>query len=103
MRKYLLLAVGLAVALALLVACSSGSAGPSGSSSSGSTGDPSPSGQTIVNERCSRCHALTRIQGARKSGQDWDATVTRMDSHGLQLTPAEKAAVVDYLAATYGP
>jgi hypothetical protein len=59
-------------------------------------------GGELVAEKCTQCHSLDRIQGARKSEADWDATVSRMQGNGLKITDAEKAAIVGYLAKTYG-
>jgi Quinohemoprotein amine dehydrogenase A, alpha subunit, haem binding len=90
----------LILSVALVGAVVSGCSGGSG----GSTGDQTgaASGEALVNEKCTRCHSLDRIQGARKSPEDWQATVSRMQGNGLKVTDAEKATIVDYLAATYG-
>lgn len=60
------------------------------------------SGEALVQERCTQCHDLTRIQSAAKTREEWDATVTRMIGKGASLNETEKVAVLDYLAATYG-
>ncbi len=58
---------------------------------------------TLVQERCTVCHSLDRIQGARYSAAEWKVVVDRMISHGAQLTPQEETIVVDWLVANYGP
>lgn len=55
-------------------------------------------GAQLVNGKCSRCHNLDRVENAKKSRPEWDTTVDRMISNGLQVTAGEKAAIVDYLA-----
>jgi len=54
-----------------------------------------------MNERCSGCHAIERVQTAKKRKADWEATVARMKAKGTKLNDAETAALVDFLAATY--
>lgn len=67
---------------------------------------PEPSatldGQALVAQRCSVCHSLTRIQQSSKNEAQWEATVARMIGKGAKLSPQERAAVVQYLAQTYG-
>ena len=88
---YALAVLGLLVLLlsTLLAAC-------------GTAGDePELDGQALVQERCSECHDLARVQSASKSRQEWQSTVERMVELGAELNEAEQAAVVDYLAETY--
>ncbi len=59
-------------------------------------------GATLVDTRCSICHSTARIKSAHKTRDEWDQTVTRMIGKGAQLTDEEKAALIDYLAKTYG-
>jgi cytochrome c5 len=58
-------------------------------------------GKALMNERCTVCHTTERIQAAKKSKADWQATVARMKANGAKLNDAETAALVDFLAATY--
>jgi hypothetical protein len=82
----------------LLAAC-----GSSGSSSSGSSSGTPLSGQALMQERCSVCHSLERIQSAQKTADQWKTTVDRMINHGAQLTSSEETTLIDYLAQTYHP
>ena len=79
---------------------STGGATASGAAQAGagSTSDPSQ----LVAQKCSRCHPIQRVQAAHKDQAGWSRTVDRMMTHGLQVTAAEKSAIVGYLAATYG-
>ncbi len=53
----------------------------------------------IVQSQCTRCHGVERIQAAQYDKAGWAATVTRMrNTHGAQLTDAQAAAVIDFLA-----
>ena len=58
-------------------------------------------GQTLVEERCAKCHDLKRVESATKTREEWTANVERMVSQGAELDEAEQQAVIDYLAETY--
>ena len=58
-------------------------------------------GKALVEERCTVCHNLQTVSGAKKSRDAWQSTVERMIGKGAQLNDAEKAAVVDYLTEAY--
>ncbi len=58
-------------------------------------------GEKLVQERCSVCHSLSRIESKSASHDQWEQTVNRMIANGAQLNEEEKQLVIDYLAATY--
>jgi hypothetical protein len=58
-------------------------------------------GKALTEERCTVCHNLQTVSGAKKSRDAWQSTVERMIGKGAQLDDAEKAAVVDYLTEAY--
>ena len=58
-------------------------------------------GKTLVQNSCSACHTLDRIQNAHKNVENWKTTVERMVSKGAQLNSAEQIMVIDFLAKTY--
>ena len=58
-------------------------------------------GLALMNERCTVCHDAVRIQSAKKSRADWEATATKMKAKGAKLTDAETTLLVDFLTATY--
>lgn len=62
--------------------------------------DESP--EELVEERCSECHALTTVKVARKTNEEWEATVERMVELGARLSDEQAQEVVDYLSETYG-
>lgn len=62
---------------------------------------PAPDGQALVQERCTDCHSLERVERARKAKAEWQATVERMVKKGAQLSQKEQTAVIQYLAETY--
>jgi hypothetical protein len=93
-RRVKALALVLALSTVVTVGCSSRTSSPA------ATG--AVSGEAVMSEKCTRCHSLDRIQVARKSAAGWKATVSRMQGHGLQISDAEKAAVVEYLSKAHG-
>jgi hypothetical protein len=58
-------------------------------------------GQSLVQERCTKCHDLGRVTQANKTEEEWKSTVERMVSKGANLNSAEQEAVIQYLADTY--
>lgn len=56
-------------------------------------------GESLVGTKCTSCHSLDRVNGAKKTKQGWNLTIGRMISNGLVVTDDEKAAIVDYLTA----
>jgi hypothetical protein len=58
-------------------------------------------GKSLVEERCTNCHDLGRVERAKKTEEEWKATVERMVGKGAQLSQEEQALVVQYLAEAY--
>ena len=64
---------------------------------------PDVAGKDIVVRVCTKCHGPGNITKKRLSRDDWDDQVADMVERGAKATPKERAAVVDYLAANFGP
>ncbi|MBC7228524.1 MAG: hypothetical protein H5T61_15040 [Thermoflexales bacterium] len=62
---------------------------------------PAADGATLLQERCTACHTLDRVESARKTAEEWERTVVRMIGRGAKLTEAERAVLVEYLAEHY--
>ena len=58
-------------------------------------------GKALVEERCSVCHDLNRVESAKKTGDEWKSNVERMVGKGAKLTEAEQTVVIDYLTEAY--
>jgi peptide/nickel transport system substrate-binding protein len=58
-------------------------------------------GATLLQERCTKCHDLKRVEAAKKTADQWQSTVERMVSKGAQLNAEEQKVLIEYLAATY--
>lgn len=63
----------------------------------------SSKGASLLQERCTACHSLSRVTQAQKTREQWEQTVVRMVGKGAQLNADERAALIKYLAETYGP
>ena len=74
--------------------------------SQSSTATPDPTtmyeGATLVQERCTVCHTLSRVERVKYTASEWQTIVDNMIQKGAQLTPDEKTIVEKYLIATYG-
>lgn len=60
-------------------------------------------GERLVQERCTACHSLVRVEQAQKSQEGWEKTVSRMVDKGAEYQQEEQTSLVEYLAETYGP
>jgi hypothetical protein len=58
-------------------------------------------GKTLLQERCTTCHDLRRVERAKKTEEEWKATVERMVVKGAKLSQVEQEVVIQYLAETY--
>src|SRR5579863_4352100 len=58
----------------------------------------------LMQRRCSKCHNLDRVIGARKDAQGWLATVSRMRAlPGAGISDTEAQTIVSYLASQNRP
>jgi hypothetical protein len=99
MRQRLFTAIFIFIAIAVLFsACSSGSSSRTSTPAATTALD----GATLIQERCSRCHPLSRVTTARHTATEWQTIVDQMIRRGASLNANEETVVVEYLAATYG-
>ena len=64
---------------------------------------PDVAGKDVVVRVCTKCHGPGNIAKKRLNRDDWDDQVADMVERGAKATPEELAAVVDYLATSFGP
>jgi len=74
---------------------------PQATAKPATTTAPAADGAALLESRCTTCHDLTRVKAAKKTKDQWTASVAVMISKGAQLTAAEQTIVVDYLSKTY--
>ncbi len=86
----------LSASLALLTACASNTLTATSSALSSSQG------AALVQERCTACHDISRVEGSRFSASEWKTVVDQMIARGAQLSPDEETVVVSWLASNYG-
>lgn len=54
-----------------------------------------------VAQACTQCHGADQIAGQRMSRDGWRDTVARMVANGAQISDADQARIVGYLAASF--
>jgi hypothetical protein len=89
--SFISILLGIFLIVVFLAACGSG----------GGTTPTALDGQTLMQERCSVCHSLSRVTSAHKTSAQWQTTVDRMVTRGAQLKPAEEQVLLAYLDANY--
>ena len=92
--------ISLSALLLYIAACSAAS--PTASTTS-SASTNALDGASLVQERCTMCHPLSRIENSRHSAAEWKTIVDTMISRGAQLSADEETALVNWLAANYAP
>jgi len=91
------------VLTALVIAASMGAGAVAQDQSGGAPhAPPAGPGLTLINERCSACHATEQVFGVRKAPDDWASTVQAMIDRGADLNADEQKAVVAYLGTNFG-
>jgi cytochrome c5 len=58
-------------------------------------------GQALLQDRCTVCHGLGGVERAKKTEEEWKATVERMVGKGAELDEAEQELLIKYLAEMY--
>jgi cytochrome c5 len=58
-------------------------------------------GKSLLEEQCTVCHDLGRVERAKKTEEEWKTTVERMVGKGAQLNEVEQELVIKYLTETY--
>lgn len=88
--------LGALVAVAMLAMARGQAAGPAGL-------PPGP-GRDLVLGSCQTCHSLNYLTESKGiSRSQWDGLLSAMQQYGLQVTPANRKAMLDYLATYLGP
>jgi hypothetical protein len=59
-------------------------------------------GQELVEDVCTYCHNLDRLQGKELSREEWRGLIKGMVSEGAPVTDEEFSAILDYLEKHYG-
>jgi quinoprotein glucose dehydrogenase len=57
----------------------------------------------LVEKTCASCHVIAQVILQRKNADQWAGTVDKMIGYGAQVSDADYAKIVDYLAKHHGP
>jgi hypothetical protein len=99
--------ISIILIILVLSACSSTNVSQATEPLSGSTSSPASTttieGATLVSQRCTVCHSISRIETAHYSAAEWQTIVDSMIQRGARLTSDEETIAVNYLAVKYGP
>jgi hypothetical protein len=64
---------------------------------------PDGPNRAVVMRKCGFCHDMSMVVGTGgRSREGWNGTIEDMVSYGMDITPAERGLVLEYLA-TYLP
>jgi hypothetical protein len=61
-----------------------------------------PEAIRLLNRACTTCHGLDRVQGLRKSADEWRVTLVDMRERGAQLSDQELEQLVEWLGRVWG-
>ena len=63
---------------------------------------PDGDGRQLVEQRCTLCHDLDRIAGAKRDARDWSSIVANMVDRGAPASAEEAKAITNYLVQQLG-
>ncbi len=61
-----------------------------------------PEAFRLMDRACAACHGVDRVQGARKSTEDWRVNLVDMRERGAVLADQELEQLVEWLARVWG-
>ncbi len=64
----------------------------------GEAAEGTPDIATLIDDRCTMCHTVDRIESEKGDAEDWTEIVDEMIGKGAKLNDEERAALIDYLA-----
>jgi competence protein ComEA len=64
---------------------------------------PDGPGKNLVLTKCTQCHGPDQFAAIRQSANDWDQTISKMQSKGLTLSDDDYDIVLKYLSTNLGP
>ena len=60
-------------------------------------------GSVILEGRCTQCHTAQMIEQIRQPRADWEKSLAKMETFGVQLDESERAVLLDFLAGDERP
>jgi mono/diheme cytochrome c family protein len=64
---------------------------------------PAGANRDLVARECQACHDLDRVVDTHESREIWINLLDAMTSYGLQVSPEDRAKILDYLVTALGP
>jgi mono/diheme cytochrome c family protein len=65
---------------------------------------PTGPNKDVVARACGSCHDLDMVfDAAGQTREGWNGTIEEMTGYGLQVSAAERAQILEYLASFLGP
>jgi hypothetical protein len=61
-----------------------------------------PEAIRLMNRSCTKCHGMDRVQGTRKSADDWRVTLVDMRERGAEVSDQELEQLVEWLGRVWG-
>jgi hypothetical protein len=61
-----------------------------------------PEARRLLNRACTKCHALDRVETARKAEEAWRVTLVDMRERGAQLSDQELEQLTEWLTRVWG-
>jgi len=56
-----------------------------------------PAGKAIVDNACTKCHSIKRVESAHKKAAEWETTLDRMIKKGAKVRAEDRETVLKYL------
>jgi competence protein ComEA len=101
--RFRFIAASVLVALPLFYAAGQADNAKSGSSKSAGDSLPDGPGKELVLKKCVSCHSIQTVTARHATGDEWAQIVSTMVGRGAVISDDDADAVVDYLAAHFGP
>ena len=60
-------------------------------------------GRELVEDVCTYCHNLDRLQGKQYTREEWRGVIKGMIDQGAPVTDKEFSMILDYLVKNHGP
>ena len=61
-----------------------------------------PEAYRMLNQACTRCHGLDRVQGSRKAEEEWRVTLVDMRERGARVEDQDLERLVEWLTRVWG-
>lgn len=58
-------------------------------------------GKSLLEQRCTKCHTLDRVERASMSAAEWGTNVREMVGKGAELNASEQEVLIEYLSLAY--